>query len=122
MVPPNPFIDDQIKYEKESRYSNGTVDGLPSPKRTKLSVPPDHQLGSTSKLKHTASRLKANLNLLPTMPLDIVFEVRTLPFIIEKVRVEYDRNSDPWISGSPGLTDNVRDEQALPAYLAVLPG
>ncbi len=79
MVPLNPFIDDEIEYEKESRYSNDTVDGSPSPKRAKLSVPLDHQLGSTSKLKNTPLRLKANLNLLPTMPLDIVFEVRTLP-------------------------------------------
>ena len=122
MVPPNPFIDDQIEYEKESRYSNGTVDAPPIPKRTKLSVPPDHQLGSTSKLKHAASRLKANLNLLPTMPLDIVFEVRNRPLSSERARSQHDRNSDPWISGSPGLADYVRDEQAFPAYLAIFPG
>ena len=119
---PAPFIDDESKSEEESRYSNGAVDALPFPKRTKVSMPSDHQLGSTSKLKHTASRLKANLNLLPTMPLDIVFEVRNRPLSSERARSQHDRNSDPWISGSPGLADYVRDEQAFPAYLAIFPG
>lgn len=69
-------IDDESTYEQEGTHSNGAVDALPLRKKAQLSALSDHQLGRTLKPKQTAARLKGNLNLLPTMPLDIVFEVR----------------------------------------------
>ncbi len=118
MVSPTPFTNDESKYENERRHSNGAVDALPLTKRTKLF----DQLGSNTKLKHTASRLKTNLNLLPTMPLDIVFEVRISILSSEWDRVGHNRDLDPWISGSSGLIVYVGNEQAFPGYLAVFAG